>query len=97
MSDKETPWTDDPIRWEEDEAADEQESGEDHHQQAAALLDPFKNPDPTETFSRQYALPASGEFAFGSGFRIWKWLSGLLFSEKDESEDDEASALTSGL
>ena len=61
MSDKETPWTDDRIRWEEEEATDEQESGEDHHQQAAALLDPFKNPDPTETFSRQYALPASGE------------------------------------
>jgi len=60
MSDKETPWTDDRIRWEEEEEAADEQEGEDHHEQAA-LLDPFKNPDPTETFSRQYALPASGE------------------------------------
>lgn len=53
---KETRWTDDRIRWTED--ADKEESdNEEEEEEECAYVDPFKDPDPFDTFSFRFPSP----------------------------------------
>ena len=47
-------WTDDKIRWTEDN--DKTNDGNDEEEEETAYIDPFKDPDPFDTFSFRFQL-----------------------------------------
>ena len=50
---EEIQWTDDKIRWDEDENSDAKNHN-DHDEDRCAYIDPFKDNDPFDTFSFRY-------------------------------------------
>lgn len=53
-AEEETRWTDDRIRWSD---CEEEDDDDDADSDEAALIDPFKDPDPFETFSFTFPGP----------------------------------------